>query len=389
MKLNIAYLLLHDQKFSGWRLKEFVFHRYHFSKDYAERIGSRGNNVVLYTFHQDLRSVKEFRLGGYVLRAFPVRFWFPPFVPIGNSHNLELTRELAKGDFDIVHFHNYYFWSLAPIFFAKLRRCRWWRLVAQYHGEPELQTFGKFVHRPFFDMVDKFLVAPDEEIYWLKKMHVNSSKILKFPNVGVDTSLFRRVSEKEKVPHLIYAGRMTFRPRTLKEQNPWLILEVVYRLKRRYEGDFKVLMVGDGPGLEALKSFCKSLGLEENVEFLGFVSHSLLPTLYSKCILAFFPMSMVNLNPSWGGASKEALACETAIAGFNPYIRSYWETRRRFGLLLPTDVERAAEFLCMALKEWDFLVEAGLRGRRFIEEFCSWEKVVEKLLEVYRELLEA
>jgi glycosyltransferase involved in cell wall biosynthesis len=389
MKLNIAYLLLHDQKFSSWRLEDFVFKRYHFSKDYAERVSGKGNNVVLYTFHQDLRSVKEFCLSNYVLKAFPVRFRFPPFVPIGNSHNLEVVGELLEGNFDIVHFHNYYFWSLAPIFFAKLRRCRGWRLVAQYHGEPELQTFGKFVHRSFFDLVDKFLVAPDEEIYWLKKMHVNSNKILKFPNVGVDTTLFRKVGEKEKVPHLIYAGRMPFKPRTLKEQNPWLILEIVHRFKRKYGNTFKVLMVGDGPGLDALKSFSRSLGLEENVEFLGFVSHGLLPKLFSKCVLAFSPTSMMDINPLWGGALKEALACETAVAGFNPYIRSYLEARRRFGLLLPADVEKAAEFLCMALKDWDFLVAAGLRGRRFIVEFCSWEKVVKKLLEVYRKLLEA
>jgi glycosyltransferase involved in cell wall biosynthesis len=319
MKLNIAYLLLHDQRFSGWRLNEFVFQRYHFAKDYAKRVGSRGNNVVLFTFHQDLKEVKEFRLNNYTLRVFPVKFRFPPFVPIGNSYNPKLIEELENGNFDIVHFHNYYFWSFAPVFFAK--RCRGgWRLVAQYHGEPELQIVGKHVHRPFFGVIDKFLVALNEEIYWLKKLHVDSSKILKFPNVGVDTSLFRRVDEKEKVPHFIYAGRMTFRPRTLKEQNPWLILEIFYRLKKRCSGEFKVLMVGDGPGLEALKSFCKSLGLEENVRFLGFVSHGLLPTFYSKCLLAFAPTSMLDLNPLWGGALKEALACETAVAGFNAYM---------------------------------------------------------------------
>ncbi|MEM3536786.1 MAG: glycosyltransferase family 4 protein [Candidatus Bathyarchaeia archaeon] len=387
MKLNIAYLLLHDQKFSGWRLEDFVFQRYHFSKDYAERVGRRGNNVVLYTFHQDLRETKEFCLGDYVLKAFPVKFRFPPLVPIGSSHNFGIIKELVVGDFDIVHFHNYYFWSFAPMVFAKCRRQCGWRLVAQYHGEPELQILGKHIHRPFFGVVDKFLVAPDEEIYWLEKLHVSRSKILKFPNVGVDTSMFRRVGRKAKVPHLIYAGRMTFRPGTLKEQNPWLILEVVQRLKRKYGGDFKVLMVGDGPALDALKSFSKCLGLERNVEFLGFVSHVLLPELYSKCVLAFAPTSMLDLNPLWGGALKEALACEAAVAGFNPYIRSYLEARRRFGLLLPTDVSRAAEFLCMALRDPDFLVEAGLRGRRFIEMFCSWEKVIERLLKVYRELL--
>ncbi|MEM2463638.1 MAG: glycosyltransferase family 4 protein [Candidatus Bathyarchaeia archaeon] len=386
MKLNIAYLLLHDQKFSGWSLEDFVFQRYHFAKDYAEKVGKKGNKVTLSTFHQDLGRVKEFCLDGYVLKVFPVKFRFPPLVPIGNSHNFEVIKELVEGDFDIVHFHNYYLWSFALMFFAK-RRHRGWRLVAQYHGEPELQILGKFVHRPFFDVVDKFLVALDEEIYWLKRLRIDNGKILKFPNVGVDTSRFRRVGEKERVPHFIYAGRMTLRPRTLKEQSPWLILEIVQRFKKKFGGDFKVLMVGDGPGLNALKSFSKSLGLEGNVEFLGFVPHCLLPALYSKCISAFSPTSMLDLNPFWGGALKEALACETAVAGFNAYIKSYWEARRRFGLLLPTDADKAAEFLCLAVRDWDFLVEAGLRGRRFIEMFCSWEKVIERLLKVYRELL--
>ncbi|MEM3565541.1 MAG: glycosyltransferase family 4 protein [Candidatus Bathyarchaeia archaeon] len=384
MKLNIGYLLLHDQKFSGWRLDDFVFQRYHFAKDYAERVGKMGNNVVLFTFHQDLGEVKEFCLDGYTLKVFPVKFRFPPLALIGNSHNLEIIKEL--GDFEIVHFHNYYFWSFALMLFAK-RRHSGWRLVAQYHGEPELQTIGKFVHRPFFGVVDKFLVASNEEIYWLRRLRVDQNKILNFPNVGVDTSQFRRLSEKEDVPHFIYAGRMTLRPRTLKEQNPWFILEIVRRLRKKYGNNFKVLMVGDGPGFNALKSFSRNLGLEENVKFLGFVPHHLLPNLYSKCILAFAPTAMSDLNPLWGGALKEALACETAVAGFNAYVKSYWGAKRRFGLLLPTDADKAAEFLCMALKDWDFLVKAGVFGKRFIAEYCSWEKVVERLLEIYRSLL--
>jgi glycosyltransferase involved in cell wall biosynthesis len=96
---------------------------------------------------------------------------------------------------------------------------------------------------------------------------------------------------------------------------------------------------------------------------------------------------MLDLNPLWGGALKEALACETAVAGFNAYIKSYEEARRRFGLLLPADVDRATEFLCRAVKDWDFLVEAGLCGRSFVEENCSWDRVINRLLEIYRNLL--
>ena len=383
--MNIAYLLLHDQRFSGWGLNDFVFQRYHFAKDYAERMGRKGNKVTLFTFHQNVKETKEFALNSYTLKVFPVKFRFPPFVPIGNSHNFEVIKELKKSFFDIVHFHNYYFWSLAPTVFAKHGSN--WILVAQYHGEPELQNIGKHLHGFLFYKIDKFLVSTNEEICWLKKLHVKNEKIIKFPNVGVETSLYTKTGEKEKIPHFIYVGRMTLQPRTLKEKNPWIILEIVRELKKRYASEFKVLMVGDGPGIERLKSFSKQVGLGEHVEFLGYVPHDLLPSLYSKCLLSFTPLSMWDLDPFWDGSLKEALACETAVAGFNSYIQSYRQAKKRFGLLLPTRVDKAAEILSLALKDQDFLIRAGFRGRRFVEKHCSWDKVIDGLLKIYRILL--
>jgi glycosyltransferase involved in cell wall biosynthesis len=384
LECESRFFLLHDQRFSGWRLSDFVFSRYHFTKDYAKRTAKKGNDVVLYTFHQEVKEAKEYVMDGYKIRVLPVSFRFPPFVPIGNSHNFQIMEELNIGDFDIVHFHNYYFWSLAPVMLAK--KAQKWRLIAQYHGEPELQVVGKYIHRFLFCNIDRFLAPFNEEIYWLKRMRVKPERIVKFPNVGVDTSKYARVGEKEDVPHLIYVGRMTLKPRTLKEKNPWLIVNIASKLKKHVD-DFKIIMVGDGPGLSELKEFAVKMGVNGNIEFAGYKPHDMLPSLYSKCLLSFVPLSMWDLDPFWDGSLKESLACETAVAGFNAYIKSYEEARRRFGLLLPTDVDKAAEFLSRAIKDRDFLIEAGLRGRSFIEEHCSWDKVINRLLEIYQSLL--
>ena len=227
--MRIAFLLLHDHRFSGWRLSDFLFSRYHFAKDYAKRMCEKGNYVFLYILHEDVKQVEEYSVDGYTIRVLPVSFMFPPLVPIGSSHNFQIIEELNFGDFDVVHFHNYYFWSLILVALAK-RRARW-RLIGQYHGEPELQTFGKFVHRCFLGSLDRFLVSTREEAFWLEKLRVDPRKIVTIPNVGIDTDLFRKVGEKESVPHFIYAGRMTVRPRTLKEQDPWLVLDVAKSLK--------------------------------------------------------------------------------------------------------------------------------------------------------------
>jgi glycosyltransferase involved in cell wall biosynthesis len=344
----------------------------------------KGNYVFLYILHEDVKQVEEYSVDGYTIRVLPVSFMFPPLVPIGSSHNFQIIEELNFEDFDVVHFHNYYFWSLILVALAK-RRARW-RLIGQYHGEPELQTFGKFVHRCLLGSLDRFLVSTREEAFWLEKLRVDPRKIVRIPNVGIDTDLFRKVGEKESVPHFIYAGRMTVRPRTLKEQDPWLVLDVAESLKR-YVDQFKVLMVGDGPGLQDLKRYCKKMELQQNVEFLGYKPHDLLPQLYSKCLFSFVPTSTLELDPFWGGALKESLACETAVAEFNAEIENYKQAKRRFGLLLPTCPDRAAKILSAASKDTSRLVEVGVEGRKFVQKYCSWENVVEKLLEVYRNSL--
>ena len=173
----------------------------------------------------------------------------------------------------------------------------------------------------------------------------------------------------------------------MKEKDPWLLLEIAKRLKPRIPS-LKLLMVGDGPGLEALKSYSRSLGLSDCVKFLGYLPHDTLPKIYSRCILTFIPLSMWDLDPFWDGALKESLACETAVAGFNQTIRGFDGAKRRFGLLLPAHVGKAAEILSNFLDEREYLKGEGVEGRRFIATHCSWESVIRRLVDVYNQILE-
>lgn len=382
--MRIAFLLLHDQRFSGWQLEDFLFSRYHFAKDYAARVSRRGNDVLLYIFHQEADRIRNYDLEGYAVRVLPVSFRFPPFVPIGNEHNFRIVKELNEGSFDIVHFHNYYFWSLALVNLAK--RFGKWQLVGQYHGEPELQVVGKYIHKFLLGCIDKFLVSTVEEIFWLKKLNIDVNKIVRFPNVGVNTKLFRRIDGKDDVPHFIYVGRMTHKPRTLKEKNPWIILDIAKNLRKLID-QFVILMVGDGPCLEALQRYSRKLELEKHVVFLGYKPHSMLPKLYSKCLFSFIPLSMWSLDPFWDGALKESLACETAVIGFNKKVRDFEGARKKFGLLLPTDIKKAAQILKEAVENPEYFIKAGVEGRKFIEKYCSWEVLIEKLLKLYSELI--
>jgi glycosyltransferase involved in cell wall biosynthesis len=379
--MHIAFLLLHDQRFSGWNLDDFVFFRYHFAKEYARRV-SQKHKVTLFILHENLSNIKTYAMHGYTIKALPVKFKFPPFVPIGASHNLEICRQLEK--FDIIHFHNYYFWSLAPVALAK--KIAKWKLVGQYHGEPELQSLGKFIHSPWLHLLDKLLVSTRIEKIWLSRLGVRSEKISRLPNVGVDVNLFKKRCDYEDIPYFIYVGRMPLKPRTLGEKDPWLILEIADSL-RNYLKEFKVLMVGDGPGLDRLKLTCKVKGLDNFVKFLGYVPNHMLPELYSKCYFSFVPIFMNELDPFWDGSLKESLACKTPVIGFNGSIERFETAVRKFGLLLPPKPDLAAKILSQYAINFNYVSEAGSAGRRFVEKHCSWDAVVTSLLEVYNGLL--
>jgi glycosyltransferase involved in cell wall biosynthesis len=382
--LKIAFLLLHDQRFSGWSLNEFLFSRYHFAKEYARRLTEKGHDVCLYTLHEESRRVEEYCIDGYRVKVFPTNFRFPPLVPIGNSHNFSLVKEISQNSFDIVHFHNYYYWSFIPVGLSK--RAEKWKLVGQYHGEPEFQSLGKFIHAYWLRFIDKFLVSTDDEIAWLRRLGLKT-EVQKFPNVGVDTKAFRKKCSYEGEPRFLYVGRMALKPRTLREKNPWLILQIAEKLKK-HRDRFRICMVGDGPGLGALQSYCKKKELQDNVYFLGYVSNIDLPDIYSRSWFTFVPLYMRELDPFWDGALKESLACQTPVIGFNKFVRNFEQAYSDFGLLLPPNPNLAAEILNHWIGNMEHIIDAGTTGRRFIEKYCSWGAVVESLLASYGSLLE-
>ncbi|MCJ7424444.1 glycosyltransferase family 4 protein [Candidatus Bathyarchaeota archaeon] len=377
--MRIAFMLLHDQRFSGWTLQEFLYSRYHFAKEYARRMSMLGHEVTLFVMYEGLLRVEDYHVQGYSVRALPVSFRFPPFVSIGASHNAGIFGEL-RGDFDVVHFHNYYLWSLVPV--ALARKGSSWKLVGQYHGEPELQSLGKLVHSPWLQFPDKLLVSTSKEEMWLSRLGVSARKIVRVPNVGVDVGCFRKVADYERTPLFVYVGRMTSRPRTMNEKNPWLVVEIADQLKN-YLGNFRILMVGDGPGLLDLKTFCKARGLDEHVSFLGHVPHERLPEIYSKCWYSFVPVSMQTIDPFWDGALKESLACETPVIGFSNAVKDATEALSRFGLLLPPKPELAAKILGSCAGTAENWVKIGVGGREFVKKHCSWDSVAASLLGVY------
>jgi glycosyltransferase involved in cell wall biosynthesis len=382
--LKIAFMLLHDFKFAGWSLEDFL-DRHHFSKEYSRRLAERGHEVALYILHQDAEAATAVDREGFVVKVFPSQFSFPPVPGFGYAHNLQVTKELAREKPEIIHFNNYYLWNFPYV--ARWARRNGVKMVCQYHGASDFLRPVRKAFVPMFRGVDRYLVAKDGEIGYLTgSLGVEPGKVIKFPNVGVDTLLFKPSGGKTAEPSLLYVGRMPKRARSLGEKSPWLLLGMMAELVKSLP-EATLRMVGDGPGMEDLREAAKAEGLGRSVAFHGYVDNRLLPPIYSSSWATFIPLRLEGIDPFWDGSLKESMACSTPVIGFNEGVGGYADSRQRLGHLIPPDPVRGAEILVDILRDRARLEEAGEMGRGEVLGCCSWESVIGGLERVYLSLL--
>ena len=90
---------------------------------------------------------------------------------------------------------------------------------------------------------------------------------------------------------MIYVGRLTF------QKDPQRLMRLCARLKQD-KPDLKVAIVGTGELLEEVQTLCKSLDIQDNVQFLGFQSNPIKMVADSKAMI---------LTSRWEGTPMCAL----------------------------------------------------------------------------------
>jgi glycosyltransferase involved in cell wall biosynthesis len=374
--MRIVYLLLHDFRFASIGLKEFIS-RFHFSKEYARRMALLGHEVKLYTLSDDLRGKKSLMLDGYELKAFGVSFRFPPAWKFGNSHSMTVMKELGGDAPDIVHFHNYYLWSFP--YLAPWIRQRGMPLVSQYHGTDPLRRLKAIAFSPSLRLCDRILVPlTGERALIAKDLRIPAERVRLFPSTGVDTKQFYPTGEKGEELKLLYSGRVPRPGSYLWEKSPQYLIPIIRTLMNQGIRA-RLVVAGDGPGLEALKMAALRFGVEGSVDFLGQVEHATLRELYSRSTMTFVPLNLDEIGPYWGGSLQESLACGTPVVAFN----NEHPGRKRFGVLTPTDPMSAARLISDAWKDRAWLASVGQEGPKLIAENCEWEVMGRQLESMY------
>lgn len=173
------------------------------------------------------------------------------------------------------------------------------------------------------------------------------SKIHDIPN-GVDTDFF--APPDEKYPNFT----VHFQGQLIDVKNPALLIEA----SAIGDEEWDVVIGGSGPRREALERLAKSLGVEDRVEFVGFVDYAELPELYGGSDLYVLPSE-------YEGMPLTVL--EAASCGAMPVVSERAATdfvTDDFGVVLDElDAKHLASVIDELAQDRDYVRECGQKAR--------------------------
>jgi glycosyltransferase involved in cell wall biosynthesis len=206
-------------------------------------------------------------------------------------------------------------------------------------------------------------------------INIDTDKWCPDPERGV--AVRRELGVNEAVPVILYAGRIC------AQKQPRVLARTILRL--RDELDFVVLVAGDGPELEWLRSFVEGQKLGDRVRLLGAVPNKRIRELLTATDLFFLPSE-------WEGialAIYEAMACGVPIVGADVGGQGELVTPECGVLVTRSDEEseaaRYAQVLTELLGNAQRRLAMGRAGRARVQAFFRLEQMGERMVTLLQE----
>ena len=311
---------------------------------------------------------------GYRLRAIPIRF--------NGSYHLHhyptLPRELRAARPDIVHIdeepYNLATWRAlvqARRLNAKSLFFSWQNIKRRY---PPPFSWGEAW---VFRHVDYALAGTDDAADVLRAKGWRGPMAV-IPQFGADSSLFQPPSSRPPRPFTIgFVGRLV----------PQKGIDVLLKAAARLQGDWRLRLIGGGPARHEMTSQVQSLGIADQVAFLGQLPSSALPAEYHRMDALVLPsLTAANWKEQFGRVLVEAMASAVPVIGSDSgAIPSVIATA---GLIVPEgNVGRLAQAMQRLMNQPRLRQTLARRGRnRFLAHFTH-EQIAKATVEVYRAML--
>ena len=204
---------------------------------------------------------------------------------------------------------------------------------------------------------------------------VNSDKISFLPN-GVDLSKFTKSNLNSK--RIIFSGAM-YHHRGLD-----MLLNTLPSVLQKIS-DLEVLLYGNGPELEKLKSIVREKHLESTVKFMGWIQNDKIPAILSDASLGIGPLRLTDVTK---GALPikilEYMASSLPIIAIKDTVPTDVLHDGQNGFLIENEEDLEEKIVTIFSNE-SLRVRMGLRSREIVTGF-DWELIVNKVISHFERL---
>jgi glycosyltransferase involved in cell wall biosynthesis len=240
--------------------------------------------------------------------------------------------------------------------------------LAQRSNLPfHVKLYYFFVERVSYRLCDQAFIPTQENYGILMGKYPFLKNKLAILNNFIDTDRFAPYPNPEKKYDVIYVGRMN------RDKNHRALLKAVKGQ------NLDILFIGNGEGLEPVKSLAKELNVRAT--FIESVPNNDLPAYYNASRVCAFP-SLHEGNPK---ALLEAMSCGLAIAALPvPGVKNIIDHELN-GLLGPEEDLR--DNILRLLSDTLLRDRLGSEARKTVLEGFSLGKILEMEIRTYRKLI--
>lgn len=357
----------------------------HYVMNLSKKLVDRGHKVTIITRLQSPEQVKQEVVQG----IFVYRVSFYPVYPLHAllfTHSINRLLRLLEHNFDIVHLHSPMPLPINTSLPLMTTVHTPMRVDARHHEifDPK-SLFEKIQSATVYPLLESVLFKTSKKItavsqnvaIELDEYGLNSSSITVVRN-GVDTQSFYPKGEKaNKEEYILYTG-------VLRARKGLFDLIQCASYVNRVRPNTKFFICGRGPFRSKLDTTVRKMKLEKQVVFLGYLSRKDLIQTYQDAAIQVVPSHYEGMPT----VLLEAMSCglpvvATDIGGNNEVINSGFN-----GFLIPPKSPETMAKLILKLIDDALLREnIGKAARNTILMHYTWDKVTDKIMECYQEIL--
>lgn len=372
----------------------------------AEMLVRKGHEVTVFTTNSnldedlDVRTDRPVDVEGvrvwYFRRDEPLKRWFP-FVPylsrsIGFLYASAMGSELNRvvPEVDLVHTHMPFVY---PTYKASQAALRYGKPLF-YHQrgvfDPERLKFRGFKKQLYINAVERRILRSATTLFALTEAEVDSYRALGvstpcrvIPN-GIDVALYRKEARPDfctrwDIPSqalvILFLGRV----HPIKGADK--LLEAFFRIHAHFPQAMLVMAGPDEWGMETkYRNLVHKAGMNGRVVFPGMVSGCEKLDLLARADLFCLPST----GEGFSMAILESLASATPVL-ISPGCHFPGVEKAGAGRIVDADPIVMGDTMADLLAEPARLREMGRLGREFVAREYTWDRIVDQLVEAYRE----